>query len=310
MLQEGPVSRSIGAGRQDGNIGRVRADHELNRASWDQLAAIHGQDSYYDADALCAGGSSWIAEEEAALEKALGSQLAGKRILHLQCHLGFDAITLARRGACVTGVDFSTVALGKARALAARCGVAIDWICADVLDLPRSLRGSFDLVWATMGVLCWIGDVSAWMRETAAVLAPGGKLVLIDGVPGAPPCGPGEPGKDRFAPVRRVLARGRDYATPAQTGPQVQFQHSREAILDAATSAGLRVTHVEEHTSISSHLCISGLSLGTDGRFRRAGSQEPILFTLLAERRAPAESRRIVTDRRRAAEPPRERGRS
>ena len=44
MLQEGPVSWSSGAGRQNENIGRVRADHDLNRASWDQLAAIHGQD--------------------------------------------------------------------------------------------------------------------------------------------------------------------------------------------------------------------------------------------------------------------------
>ena len=103
------------------------ADHELNRASWDQLAAIHGQDAYYDAEALCAGASSLISEEEAALTLACGADLARKRILHLQCHLGFDAITFARRGACVTGVDFSAVALERARALAARCDVTIAW---------------------------------------------------------------------------------------------------------------------------------------------------------------------------------------
>ena len=34
------------------------ADHETNRVIWDQLAAIHGQDAYYDAEALCAGASS------------------------------------------------------------------------------------------------------------------------------------------------------------------------------------------------------------------------------------------------------------
>ena len=263
-------------------------DHELNRASWDQLATIHGQDSYYDTDALCAGASSLIVEEEAALSEALGSDLTGKRILHLQCHLGFDAITFARRGACVTGIDFSGAALEKARAIAARCGVSIEWICADALELPRGLRDSFDLVWATIGVLCWIADVSTWMREAAAVLAPGGKLVLIDGAPSAPRNGSGEPAKETLVPVRKVIARGCDYATTARTGPQVQFQHSREAILDAASHAGLRVTRLEEHTSISSHLCISGLSRGTDGRFRHAGPQQPILFELLAERvRAP-----------------------
>jgi len=266
------------------SIGRMRADHELNRASWDQLATIHGQDSYYDTDALCAGASSLIAEEEAALSEALGGEIAGKMILHLQCHLGFDAITFARRGARVTGVDFSSAALAKARSIAARCGVSIDWICADALELPRDLRDSFDLVWATIGVLCWIADVSAWMRETAAVLAPGGKLVLIDGVPSGPRHASAEPSKDVLVPVRKMIERGCDYATTARTGPQVQFQHSLEAILDAASRAGLRVTRLEEHTSISSHLCINGLSRGTDGRFRHVGSQEPILFALLAER--------------------------
>jgi SAM-dependent methyltransferase len=267
------------------------ADHELNRASWDQLAAIHGQDAYYDAEALCAGASSLISEEEAALTLACGTDLARKRILHLQCHLGFDAITFARRGACVTGVDFSAVALERARALAARCDVTIDWVCADVLELPESLSGSFDLVWATIGVLCWIGDLSAWMRAASAALAPGGKLVLIDGALNEPASETsGEPADERErTPRRRVVERGWDYATTFRTGLQVQFQHSLRAILRAARGAGLRVSHLEEHTSISTHLCIGGLLQGDDGRYRTADA-EAILFTLVAERdvREPA----------------------
>jgi 2-polyprenyl-3-methyl-5-hydroxy-6-metoxy-1,4-benzoquinol methylase len=47
--------------------------------------------------------------------------------------LGFDAITFARRGATVSGVDFSTVALEKAHSLSDRCGVEVEWICADAI---------------------------------------------------------------------------------------------------------------------------------------------------------------------------------
>jgi SAM-dependent methyltransferase len=259
------------------------ADHELNRSSWDQLAAIHGQDAYYDAAALCAGASSLIPEEEAALRFA-GADLVGKRILHLQCHLGFDAITFARRGARVTGVDFSTVALERAREFAARCDVSIEWVCTDVLELPESLSGCFDLVWATVGVLCWIADLSAWMRVSSSVLAPGGKLVLIDGVPSGSASEPtGGPLEDDGVSLRRVVKRGWDYATTFRTGPQVQFQHSLRGIVSAAQSAGLRVSYFEEHTSISSSLCIPGLLRQDDGCYRKPDAK-PILFTLVAER--------------------------
>ena len=98
----------------------MHPDHLLNRASWNELAAVHGQDAYYDSEALVAGATSLIDEEEAAIAAAIGTELAGRRVLHLQCHLGFDAITFARRGACVTGVDFSAVALAKAQLLARR----------------------------------------------------------------------------------------------------------------------------------------------------------------------------------------------
>jgi SAM-dependent methyltransferase len=261
------------------------ADHQLNRECWDLLAAVHGQDAYYDTASLCGGANSLIPEEEAALSAAVGADLEGKRVLQLQCHLGFDAITFARRGASVSGVDFSNVALEKARALAARCGVSIDWVCADVVELPESFACSFDLVWATIGILCWIADLSAWMRSAAGALAPGGKLVLIDGIPRtslfrrlARLIRPGK------LTDRQWIERGWDYATPLRTGPQVQFRHSVRSVVAAAERAGLRIRSLEEHGSISSELCL-GLLRGRDGRYRRPHG-DPVLFTLIAEREA------------------------
>jgi SAM-dependent methyltransferase len=260
------------------------SDHELNRAVWDQLAVVHGQDAYYDSDALVAGASSLIEEEEDALLHAVGATVAGKRILHLQCHIGFDAITFARRGACVTGVDFSQVALDKARCLADRCGVEVDWVHADAIRLPDSLRGRFDLIWATMGITCWIADMSAWMRTAAASLAPGGKLVLIDGHPGETALR--SSATVGATPIRKVINTGWDYATPSRTGPQVQFKYSLAALRAAATSARLRVNRLIEYEVVSSDLCIHTLQREADGRYRSRvnGRVRPALFTLILER--------------------------
>jgi len=264
----------------------MHPDHELNRASWDLLAAAHGQDAYYDTDALIAGGSSFIEEEEAALAASLGANLAGQRVLHVQCHLGFDTITFARRGAYTTGVDFSPVALDRARSIAVRCGVEVEWVCADATELPPSLNGRFDLAWATIGVLCWIADLPAWMRSVARALAAGGHLVLIDGHPLAQmlETDPLRVVQPYRGGARNVSEVGCDYATPTRTGPQVEFSYCLGDIVSAAADAGLRVTRLVEHTEISRDLCDDRLTRENDGRYRRRadGHPLPVLFTLLA----------------------------
>ena len=151
----------------------------INRAHWDALASAHGQDAYYDSEALVAGADTLHEAEAAGVREAVGA-VAGLDVLHLQCHIGFDSISLARRGARVVGADFSPASLEKARALARRCEVDVEFVEADSTKLPVELHNRFDLVYATIGVIGWIDDLGAWMRSAAAALRGGGKLLLVD----------------------------------------------------------------------------------------------------------------------------------
>src|SRR5919108_2712597 len=120
----------------------ARTARRINRAHWDALAAAHGQDAYYDIDALVAGADSLREAEAAGVREAVGA-VAGLDVLHLQCHIGFDAISLARRGARVVGVDFSPVSLEKARALARRCEVDVRFVESEATSLPAELHNHF-----------------------------------------------------------------------------------------------------------------------------------------------------------------------
>jgi SAM-dependent methyltransferase len=152
---------------------------EINRAWWDGAAAIHGDDPIYDTDALIAG-ADWLGEEEQmALTASVGS-MDGLDVIHVQCHIGFDTISLARRGARVTGLDFSPAALAKAEELARRSGVEATWVQADAARIPAHLHGHFDLAYATIGAIYWIEDLPAWMRAVAATLRRGGRFVLVE----------------------------------------------------------------------------------------------------------------------------------
>lgn len=61
-----------------------------------------------------------------AFDRERLGDLSGLDVVHLQCHIGTDTISLARLGARVTGLDFSPSALAAARQLAERANVEID----------------------------------------------------------------------------------------------------------------------------------------------------------------------------------------
>ena len=108
------------------------------------------------------------------VRSALGD-LAGRRVLHLQCATGESSAELAELGALVTGVDISNEALDVAR----ERWPDIAWVQADVHDLPSELkRGRFDLVYTADGVLVWLHDLDAWASGIAASLRSGGDLLL------------------------------------------------------------------------------------------------------------------------------------
>jgi SAM-dependent methyltransferase len=227
--------------------------------------------------------------EWTGVHAAVGS-VAGRDVLHVQCHIGFDSVTLARHGARVTGVDFSPVALRKAAELAADCGVDVAFVQADTTDLPESLNGRFDLAYATVGILCWIGDIDAWMRSVAGTLRPGGRLLLIDG---HPLCA----AVDRLDPLElgfpyaydgphTFTSDGSYSGAPTGTTTHVQYGHSLGEIVTAAAGAGLRIVRLDEH--MDSELAGPGMGAvrDPDGRYRLhlGGQDMPVFFTLIAER--------------------------
>src|ERR671922_2943272 len=180
--RENPSALPVRGGHIVSCMPHARTARRINRAHWDALAAVHGQDAYYDTEALLTGADSLHDAETAGVREAVGA-VAGLDVLHLQCHIGFDAVSLARRGARVVGADFSPVSLEKARTLARRCEVRVEFVEADATKLPVELHNRFDLVYATIGVITWIDEMRAWMRSAAAALRGGGKLLLVDGHP-------------------------------------------------------------------------------------------------------------------------------
>jgi SAM-dependent methyltransferase len=267
----------------------------VNRAYWDAMAAVHGRGgsgSYYDIDALAAGGASTLLQAEEATVRSAVGDVAGLDVLHVQCHIGFDSVTLARRGARVTGVDLSPVSLETARRVAARCGVDVTFVEGDSTALPSSLHARFDLAYATIGVISWIGDLAAWMRSVAATLRPGGRLVLVDIHPLYDMVVTPEPLALDFPYAfdgPHLLSEDGSYADPdakLTATESVLFTHSLGEVVTTAAGAGLRVEALHEHLEVERDPRGDVLPCDEDGlhRLRVSGELLPVLFSLIATR--------------------------
>lgn len=107
---------------------------------------------------------------------AMAEASTGKRALDVCCGTGDLALGLARRGAQVTGLDFSSRMLDIAKKRGGE--LPVRFLQGDAQDLPLPDL-SFDIVTVGYG----LRNLARWQRgleEMARVARPGGRLLVLD----------------------------------------------------------------------------------------------------------------------------------
>ena len=134
--------------------------------------------------------------------KALAREGAPRSILELGCGVGRFSRYLAHQGLRATGVDFSSVAIEKARARVARDAVRPEFLVGDVTHLD-ALRGPFDVSFDVGCFHCLDANgQQAYATEVLRLLKPGGTHLIwaLDWAPGGEPSSP--------AATKEVFATG------------------------------------------------------------------------------------------------------
>jgi len=280
-----------------------------NHDFWQQAAGVHGtttEDRYYQLDRVIAGGTLMTPIEESIIARATNaplddalSKVAGLNILYLQSHIGVDGVVLARAGAHVTCADFSAVALERALQLASKVGVSIDTVETDARNLPESLHGRFDIVYVTIGAICWIDDLELWMRQVSLALRPGGKLVMFEIHPIYQMFNKRVPELIADFPYGDgglfTESGSGSYADPSSeiTSTTTNFAHSIANVTNSAISTGLRIDRLDEFVEMAfDPRGDELLQQGEDGLWRlllgRGANPEdppeglPVAFTVIA----------------------------
>ena len=229
-----------------------------NLRNWDNRAELHATDETgsYRIPRVLAGGSCLHELETREL-----GDIAGRDIVHLQCHIGIDTLSLKHLGAgSVTGLDFSPNAIAAARDFALRAGTPARFVEASVYDAPQALGTTYDIVFVSWGAIIWLDDIDRWGRVVSSLLRPGGRVYLLDSHPQL-----GQFDSVEGMPVQRFPWRT-DPASPlvfdeaaTYTGDQRPLVHTRNyewthplgSVVNALIRAGLRLDFLNEHEVVA-----------------------------------------------------------
>jgi len=117
------------------------------------------------------------------VEKEIGN-ISGKDIIHIHCNTGADTISLARKGAIVTGVDLVPENIFYAKKLSDELDIKnIEFIELNTMELKDKHNKKYDMVFATEGVLYWLPDLNRWAETVTHLLKENGILYLHDSHP-------------------------------------------------------------------------------------------------------------------------------
>lgn len=236
----------------------LRAALAVNRANWDSRVPVHIAPDGYKLDRLV--DDRHALTDVVEFDRRYLGDLSGQSLLHLQCHIGTDTVSLARLGADVTGVDFSEPAIDVARDLAARCGLDARFEVGEVHRAPAILERTYDVVYTGVGALNWLPDIRAWASIVAEMLRPGGRFHMTEGHPMAMtlsddatpenllieyPYFEGQPAM-RFHETTSYVGSG-TVASPET----YEWAHNPGAVIQALIDAGLVIDRFDEHRELA-----------------------------------------------------------
>jgi SAM-dependent methyltransferase len=266
---------------------------EANLELWNNWAEINVASEAYNVEAFKKGKSSLN-----SLDREEVGDVAGKSLLHLQCHFGKDTLSWARLGATVTGADFSDRAIELARELAADVGIPATFVLSDLYGLPDALNGEFDIVYTSYGAISWLPDIERWARVAAHFLKPDGMFYIADfhpfayvfeNVEGGEGLHVVYPYKSPQDSPLRFETQG-NYADPGADykGIEYGWNHALGEIVTALIKAGLRVEFLHEHHFSVDGNMFKGFEPWGDGYYRLKDpvlrAAIPVMFSIKAWR--------------------------
>lgn len=231
-----------------------------NKEAWEE-AFEHRHPGWGDTDheKLADKGLPFFCPD--AAKELLSIDFKGKSIAQFCCNNGRELLSLMRLGAkSGVGFDFAENIIAQAADMAKKAGIEnCQFTECNILDIPEQYYNSFDFIMFTIGAITWFQDLDALFQKVSNCLKPGGVLFINDFHPvmNMLPM-PGEPEFDGqrlnqfahsyFRKEPWIENEGMSYLSePYASKTFTSFSHTMSAIINAISSAQMRVVKLHEY---------------------------------------------------------------
>lgn len=252
---------------------------EANKTIWNKRTDAHLGSEFYDVKSFLEGKDTLN-----PFEIDLLGDIKNKTLLHLQCHFGQDTLSLARRGANVTGLDFSDSAISAAKDLSKKLNLDASFYCGNVYDTRKLIHATFDFVFTSYGVIGWLPELKSWAAVISESLKPEGIFVMCEFHPYVWMM------DEEFKTIKYSYFNDEviesavtgSYASPQQLHEPLKeygWNHPLSDVFSALTHAGLKMEIFREYNG-SPYNCFPNMELNSDGlyRFKEWGNKIPLVY--------------------------------
>lgn len=221
--------------------------------------------------------------------KELGD-IAGKKILHLQCNTGADTIALSKMGAKATGVDLVPENIYFARQLARDLEVNnVDFIESDIMKLTDNHVGKYDIVFTSDGAIGWLPDLNKWAKTVKHFLKEDGFLYVHDSHPFYLTLDEDKIEKGIVEIKYPYFSKEPDesdeiggYATEAREAKNYYWMYTMGSLINSLAQSGLFIEYINEYDR-----CVPGMggtALDEEGLsyYPHLEGAFPVVFSLKA----------------------------
>ncbi len=255
---------------------------DANKQLWNQRTVVHKDSSFYNLAGFKNGETVLTPIELNELKN-----VSGKTMLHLQCHFGMDSLDWARRGAFVTGIDLSDIAISEAKKLNNELNLNAKFVCSNVYDLREQLDAKFDIVFTSYGTIGWLPDLDKWAAIVSHYLKLGGLFYIAEFHPVLWMF------DDDFTHIKFHYDNREIIATESEgtytdrnapvSGKEYSWNHSISEVLNALINAGLKIEFFNEYM-YSPYPCFRNTVETEKGKWHIRGMEEklPMVYSIRA----------------------------
>ncbi|UYP45327.1 hypothetical protein NEF87_001612 [Candidatus Lokiarchaeum ossiferum] len=233
---------------------------EMNKEAWNEVQPIHQEGRKIDLKvAVKDPNFNTLAKEE--LEGFTKIGFKGKEIVHVCCNNGIELLSLVKLGAKRgVGYDISDKFIAEANQYANIAQVDCKYVQADAYDLTPKEHGLFDILYLSVGALCWMPDLKLFFEKCASLIKPSGHIFIFDSHPVTSMIGfEGEEGYNPEYPLNPINSYfkddpwietdGIDYigGTEYKSKPMASFAYKMGDIINNLINADIEIMELNEY---------------------------------------------------------------